>query len=78
VDSCDKPSLPFLASKTPSQTVPGCIAECGAAGFKLAGLSWGNECFCGNVLGGTAASNVPGSGLAIPQTECNMPCTGDG
>ncbi|KAJ7802385.1 hypothetical protein B0H14DRAFT_2892562 [Mycena olivaceomarginata] len=47
VDSCDKPSLPFLASKIPSQTVPGCIAECGAAG------------------------------LAIPQTECNIPCTGD-
>jgi hypothetical protein len=78
VDSCDKPSLPFLSSKKATQTVSGCIAECGAAGFKLAGLSWGEECFCGNDLGGTAASNVPGSGLAIPQTECNIPCTGDG
>ncbi|KAJ6585932.1 hypothetical protein B0H19DRAFT_1321828 [Mycena capillaripes] len=77
VDSCDNPSLPFLASKSMSQTVSGCIAECGAAGFKLAGLSWGDECFCGNDLGGTAASNVPGSGLASPQTECNIPCTGD-
>ncbi|KAJ7704173.1 hypothetical protein B0H16DRAFT_1747748 [Mycena metata] len=77
VDSCNNPSLPFLASKTASQTVPGCIAECGAAGFKVAGLSWGNECFCGHELGGTASLNVPGSGLAVPQTECNMPCTGD-
>ncbi|KAF8212849.1 WSC domain-containing protein [Mycena galopus ATCC 62051] len=77
VDSCDTPSLPFLSSTSSTQTVSGCIAECGAAGFKLAGLSWGNECFCGNELGGTAASNVPGSGLALPQTECNMPCTGD-
>jgi hypothetical protein len=75
VDSCDKPSLPFLGSKKATQTVSGCIAECGAAGFELAGLSWGHECFCGNDLGSTAALNVPGSGLAIPQTECNMPCT---
>jgi hypothetical protein len=78
VDSCDKPSLPFLSSKKDTQTVPGCIAECGAANFKLAALSFGNECFCGNELGGTASLNVPGSGLALPQTECNMPCTGDG
>ncbi|KAJ7050010.1 hypothetical protein C8F01DRAFT_1068250, partial [Mycena amicta] len=77
VDSCDKPSLPFLSSKTANQTVSGCITQCGAAGFKVAGLSWGDECFCGNDLGGTAALNVPGSGVAIPQTECNLPCTGD-
>ncbi|KAJ7854177.1 hypothetical protein B0H14DRAFT_2756888, partial [Mycena olivaceomarginata] len=63
VDSCDKPSLPFLGSKKATQTVSGCIAECGAPG---------DECFCGNDLGSTAALNVPGSGLAIPQTECNM------
>ncbi|KAJ7806258.1 hypothetical protein B0H14DRAFT_2610593 [Mycena olivaceomarginata] len=144
VDSCDKPSLPFLGSTKATQTVSGCIAECGAAGFELAGLSWGdecfcrndlgstarlepwknelalalprlvplihgtippspssapnlpcrpsaecaaanyklaglswaNECFCGNELAGTAALTTPGSGLALPQTESNMPCAG--
>ncbi|KAJ7888943.1 hypothetical protein B0H14DRAFT_2288805, partial [Mycena olivaceomarginata] len=76
VDSCDKPSLPFLGSTKATQTVSGCIAECGAAGFELAGLSWGDECFYGNDLDSTAALNVPGSGLAIPQTECNMPSFG--
>ncbi|KAF7346909.1 Copper radical oxidase [Mycena venus] len=76
VDSCDNPALPFLSSKSPLQTVSRCIAECAAANYKLAGLSWADECYCGNELGGTAAMSTPGSGLALPQTECNMPCAG--
>ncbi|KAJ7722575.1 hypothetical protein B0H14DRAFT_3006299 [Mycena olivaceomarginata] len=78
VDSWDNPALPFLSSKSPLQTVPRCIAECAATNYKLAGLSWPNECFWGNELAGTAALTTPGSGLALPRTESNMPCAGDG
>ncbi|KAJ6568650.1 hypothetical protein B0H19DRAFT_1349205 [Mycena capillaripes] len=148
VDSCDKPSLPFLASKTTSQTVRAALRNvvlpvsnllgCHGATNASAEMSsaapppqtspaqaWlfskpnatclARATVTSSICGGgfrlsvytlptstikkrTARSNVspgptnvsaemnslapllttPGSGLALPQTECNMPCAGDG
>nr|CEG04248.1 unnamed protein product [Fusarium clavum] len=46
-----------------------CIATCIKAGFKIAGLEYAEECFCGNVLNNAASKTK--------ESECNMPCAGD-
>ncbi|KAF8421833.1 WSC domain-containing protein [Tirmania nivea] len=40
------------------------------AGFAYFGLEYGNECWCGNVVRDVSEQR--------PETECNMPCAGDG
>lgn len=45
-----------------------CITSCGSQGFVYAGLEYGRECYCGNLIeGGTIADD----------SECNIPCAGD-
>ncbi|PVF98141.1 WSC-domain-containing protein [Serendipita vermifera] len=45
-----------------------CQAICEAAGFMLAGVEYGRECFCGNTIMG---NNRPSAGI------CTMTCSGD-
>ena len=55
------------AVSSAEMTVGRCTAACLGAGYLLAGVEYGGECFCGNFIsnGGTPAS------------ECNMPCIGN-
>ncbi|KAG8822629.1 hypothetical protein FRC19_005563 [Serendipita sp. 401] len=48
-------------------TVPKCQYLCEQAGFNLAGVEFGRECFCGNTIMG---NNHPQAGI------CTMACTG--
>jgi hypothetical protein len=59
------PAFLILENNTPSK----CIAACAARGYTHAGVEYGKECFCSNVLG----SDTP---LADP-SECQMECLGD-
>lgn len=48
-------------------TVDRCTAACASAGFSLAGVEYGSECFCGHVISNGGA----------PATGCNMVCNGN-
>ncbi|KAL5019700.1 hypothetical protein ScPMuIL_002592 [Solemya velum] len=46
-----------------------CNRVCLGLGFRYAGVQYGKECFCGESFGAYGA---------VPDTDCNKPCTGDG
>ncbi|CEL08179.1 WSC domain-containing protein [Aspergillus pseudodeflectus] len=51
-------------------TVPKCQAACSGAGFTLAGVEYGSQCFCGTaILNGGVPITTGGT--------CNIPCAGD-
>lgn len=52
-----------------NMTWQSCLDTCQSKGFKLAGVEWSRECYCGNSY---SAGAVP-----APATDCNMPCSGD-
>ncbi|KAI5776253.1 WSC domain-containing protein [Geopyxis carbonaria] len=55
------------ASIAGNMTVDRCLQFCTTADFALAGLEYGNECYCGNTLRNNAAVGKDG---------CTMACTG--
>ncbi|PPQ96884.1 hypothetical protein CVT26_005864 [Gymnopilus dilepis] len=57
-----------LNIQTQSVTAESCTAACKAAGYVLAGLEYGQECWCD--------SYMP-LAISTPNSDCNMPCTGD-
>ncbi|KAG8167439.1 hypothetical protein KVR01_003128 [Diaporthe batatas] len=50
-------------------TIEDCLVACAAEGYCLAGLEYGRECWCGNVVHGKARP--------VPNGYCNHPCSGD-
>jgi len=58
----------FEASVSPL-TVEACIDTCNAKGLALAGVEFGQECFCGNAIEGD-------QGL-ISRSSCDTACTGN-
>jgi hypothetical protein len=61
------PEYYHLADNTPLT----CTTKCTARGFSLAGVEYGDECFCAN-----SYTNMVPPTLA-PNSECKKPCTGD-
>ncbi|KAJ7237158.1 WSC domain-containing protein [Mycena rebaudengoi] len=57
----------LVAVASPNVTVQSCLDSCAAGGFILAGVEFGNECYCGNAL-----LYVYGESEA-----CDMPCSGN-
>jgi hypothetical protein len=58
----------ILSYGTPASntnTVTSCINACQAAGFTLAGMEFGQECYCGKAL-------TNGAAKANADTECNV------
>lgn len=54
---------------TSCATTERCLAACEVEGYCLAGLEYGHECWCGNV--------VRGEVRPVPDSYCNFPCSGD-
>lgn len=52
-----------------TMTAQKCLSFCAAASNPLAGLEYGNECFCGLSLSANSTLS--------PTADCSMPCTGD-
>ena len=52
-----------------TMTVTKCLNACSDQGFPLAGIEYGGECYCGNVLANDTAKADP--------ADCSMPCNGD-
>lgn len=57
---------------TDNTTVEACLDRCALYGYPAAGLEFGNQCFCGDVSDVTTNSAGP-----APETDCNIPCSGD-
>jgi len=54
-----------------SNTVEKCLKHCAILGKKYAGLQNGYACMCGNNYG------KHNDGVALPESECDVPCPGD-
>ncbi|KAI9439357.1 WSC domain-containing protein [Lactarius indigo] len=50
-------------------TVESCVSTCQSQSFTIAGLEFGQECWCGN--------QIQSPGALISQTSCNKACTGN-
>lgn len=59
-----------LAHQASTLTVEACQAACRSAGYRLAGLEWGQKCFCDNQIQNRGDPAPDGS------AGCNMACTG--
>ncbi|KAJ1025960.1 hypothetical protein NDA16_002585 [Ustilago loliicola] len=53
-----------------NQTVEQCTAQCTAAGFTIAGVEYGVECWCGNLMASSAVNQTS-------DAPCNMACSGN-
>ncbi|KAJ9474296.1 hypothetical protein PHBOTO_004349 [Pseudozyma hubeiensis] len=62
--------LPVQISSLPDQTVEKCTAQCLAAGYSIAGVEYGQECWCGNAMALSTTKQAT-------DAPCNMPCTGN-
>jgi len=62
-------AIPLLRSAEDLMTVQQCIDNCAAAGHTSAGLEFGRECYCDNVLFPPSQSG--------PFTDYDMGCLGD-
>ncbi|KAL0942681.1 copper radical oxidase [Colletotrichum truncatum] len=51
-------------------TVGSCITACASAGYKIAGVEYGQECWCDNQIQNGGQQTLPSDG-------CNMPCRGN-
>ncbi|KAJ9127841.1 hypothetical protein QFC24_000125 [Naganishia onofrii] len=51
-------------------TPEACIAYCNVNGYRLAGVEYGSECYCGDDYSNGAAPS-------LLSTACDMPCSGD-
>ncbi|KAJ7885720.1 WSC domain-containing protein [Mycena olivaceomarginata] len=68
VDSTSARTLKHLvAVASPNMTVESCLDSCAAGGYILAGVEFGDECYCGNAL-------LYGYGTS---QMCDMPCSGN-
>jgi pimeloyl-ACP methyl ester carboxylesterase len=50
-------------------SVDGCTESCAGAGWAIAGMKEGNQCWCGNALGGFSSRVV--------DMSCHLPCSGN-
>jgi hypothetical protein len=61
------PAYYKLANNTPFA----CATQCGSKGYQLAGVEYGDECYCAHAYTGGAPPP------SVPASECNRPCAGD-
>ncbi|KFX87861.1 hypothetical protein O988_09253, partial [Pseudogymnoascus sp. VKM F-3808] len=54
-----------------AMTVELCLSACAAAGYKIAGLEYASQCYCGNEFANGGAPAPDGD------AQCNMPCDGN-
>lgn len=68
VDSLSSRVLPFKRKATKDMTIEKCVEHCSSFGYKVAGLEYTQECYCGNSID---------SGKFVADANCGMMCVGD-
>jgi len=71
IDSADRVIDNAIVTYLTTNTPASCVQSCAAQGFKLAGVEFSDECYCGN---GYLDNQLPPE---ADVSECNMPCAGD-
>jgi hypothetical protein len=61
--------LPGSSTTNPQMTVEICVNYCSSKGASLAGMEFGQECYCG--------SSLPATAVVEPTSSCNMLCGGN-
>lgn len=61
---------PYQQTGWTGMTTEMCISKCKSLGYALAGVSFGNECYCGNSINGQ-------NGGPADSATCNMACAGN-
>ncbi|KAI0367419.1 WSC-domain-containing protein [Pilatotrama ljubarskyi] len=64
-------ALPALTMKDPGMTKAMCASYCGSHGYKLAGVEFGDECYCDNSVKNGASMNF------LTWSQCNNHCAGN-
>ncbi|KAL3426463.1 WSC domain-containing protein-like protein 5 [Phlyctema vagabunda] len=61
--------LPLQAYSNDANTIDTCASYCNDAGYSIAGLEWGVQCFCGNALAASSSMTA--------DAGCTMACPGN-
>ncbi|KAF9220620.1 copper radical oxidase-like protein [Gyrodon lividus] len=64
--------FPYELDWTTNNTVDACLSQCAAFGYPVAGLEYGEQCFCGDITDITS-----NGGTYVSGSDCNTPCSGD-
>lgn len=68
VDQLGDRLFPFQRRATADMTIQQCITHCSGHGYKLAGLEYANECYCGSEIS---------EDKIVANPNCHMKCIGD-
>ncbi|KAI0692895.1 hypothetical protein BC835DRAFT_1276877 [Cytidiella melzeri] len=64
-------ALSAASTTMSNMTTAGCVAFCTSKGFSIAGVEFGDECYCGNSF----SNGATGTSVAVDQ--CNTACAGN-
>ncbi|KAF8556655.1 DUF1929-domain-containing protein [Imleria badia] len=64
--------FPYELDWTTNNTVDACLNQCAAFGFPVAGLEYGEQCFCGDT-----SDITTNGGTYVADSQCNIACSGD-
>ncbi|KAG9240976.1 WSC domain-containing protein [Calycina marina] len=70
VDGVNGRILSNQLNDDPVMTLQSCANKCSTAGYTIAGMEYGQQCFCDNFV-------YNGGVLAASQADCNQPCAGN-
>lgn len=71
-DDAVKRVFPYQIDDYDNNSATTCLSQCGKYGYGAAGTEYGRQCFCGDQAHVIAAGSV-----FMPESDCNMPCTGN-
>jgi hypothetical protein len=69
IDGAKGRILPYQAPDNQAQTLSGCAALCKNAGYTIAGVEYGVQCFCGNA--------IYNDGVKTVDSACSFNCPGN-
>ncbi|KAF2433685.1 galactose oxidase [Tothia fuscella] len=65
-------TFPYQVILKTNNTATNCLSLCSQYRYNAAGMEYGEECWCGDL-----ADVVPNGATLKPESDCNMPCTGN-
>ncbi|KAJ6574202.1 copper radical oxidase [Mycena capillaripes] len=72
MEAVGKRAIPWQNIYPTNNSATTCLSQCATFGYTVGGMEFGQECYCGDL------SDVEAAGVQLaPDSDCNMPCTGD-